>query len=69
MCREWRPNTSQKANNKDANQTARMRRLVFAFVVRMQQCQVFEITPIECAGNDRISTPFGQTNISPVLIL
>ena len=33
-CSKFRYDTFQKANNKDADQTARMRRLVCAFVVR-----------------------------------
>ena len=38
-CINWSHNAYQKSNNKCADQTARTRRLVCAFVVRLQQTQ------------------------------
>ena len=40
-CRKFRYDTFQKANNKGADQSARGRRLVCAFVFRMLRRQVF----------------------------
>ena len=40
-CSKWSHHAFQKAKNKGADQTAQLRRLVCAFIIRLQQRQVF----------------------------